>query len=98
MSFNNFTNQQEHSFSETYLEIKPNELLQYVDKFGSILDTQVTVYTEDIGYTFLLNGIKYQTRRYSGCPLFFFHIKHKRQRKQYGKLEILQTNGDMITL
>ena len=33
MSFINFTNQQEHSFGGTYLEIKPNELLKYVDKF-----------------------------------------------------------------
>ncbi len=33
MSFINFTNQQEHSFGGTYLEIKPNELLRYVDKF-----------------------------------------------------------------
>ena len=33
MSFINFTNQQEHSFGGTYLEIRPNELLKYVDKF-----------------------------------------------------------------
>lgn len=33
MSFINFTNQQEHSFGGTYTEMKPNELLRYVDKF-----------------------------------------------------------------
>ena len=33
MSFITFTNQQKHSFGGTYFEIKPNELLKYVDKF-----------------------------------------------------------------
>lgn len=33
MSFINFTNQQKHSFGGTYIEIKSNELLKYVDKF-----------------------------------------------------------------
>ncbi len=33
MSFINFTNQQETFFGGTYIEMKPNELLKYVDKF-----------------------------------------------------------------
>jgi uncharacterized protein YndB with AHSA1/START domain len=33
MSFTNFTNQKGHSFGGTYVEIKPGELLKYVDKF-----------------------------------------------------------------
>jgi uncharacterized protein YndB with AHSA1/START domain len=33
MSFTNFTTKSGHSFSGKYLEMKPNELLRYVDKF-----------------------------------------------------------------
>ena len=33
MSFMNFTNEQEHSFGGTYIEIHPNKLLRYTDKF-----------------------------------------------------------------
>lgn len=33
MSFYNFTTQKSHSFGGRYLEIKPNELLRYSDKF-----------------------------------------------------------------
>jgi uncharacterized protein YndB with AHSA1/START domain len=33
MSFTNFSNQQSHSFGGTYVELKPNELLRYTDKF-----------------------------------------------------------------
>jgi uncharacterized protein YndB with AHSA1/START domain len=33
MSFQNFTTGNGHSFGGTYLEIKPNELLKYTDKF-----------------------------------------------------------------
>lgn len=33
MSFTNFTNNTSHTFGGTYLEIKPNELLRYTDKF-----------------------------------------------------------------
>lgn len=33
MSFLNFTTGNSHSFGGTYLEIKPNELLKYTDKF-----------------------------------------------------------------
>jgi uncharacterized protein YndB with AHSA1/START domain len=33
MSFLNFTNEQKHSWSGTFSEIKPNELLIYKDKF-----------------------------------------------------------------
>jgi len=33
MSFTNFTNGKSHSFGGTYLELKPNELLRYTDKF-----------------------------------------------------------------
>lgn len=33
MSFLNFTNEQKHSWSGTFTEIKPNELLVYKDKF-----------------------------------------------------------------
>ena len=29
----NSTNQQEHSYVGTYIEIKPNEFVKYVDKF-----------------------------------------------------------------
>lgn len=33
MSFTNFTTQHSHSFGGEYLELIPNELLQYTDKF-----------------------------------------------------------------
>ncbi len=33
MSFTNFTTGNSHSFGGTYLELKPGELLRYVDKF-----------------------------------------------------------------
>ena len=33
MSFTNFTTGQSHSFSGTYVELKPNEVLRYTDKF-----------------------------------------------------------------
>lgn len=33
MSFQNFSNGQAHSFGGEYLELKPNELLRYTDRF-----------------------------------------------------------------
>ena len=33
MSFQNFTTGHSHSFGGTYVEMKPNELLKYTDKF-----------------------------------------------------------------
>ena len=33
ISFTNFTNQQTHSFGGEYIEVVPNELLRYTDKF-----------------------------------------------------------------
>src|ERR1051325_10116158 len=33
MSFTNFTTGNGHSFGGTYLELKPNELIRYTDKF-----------------------------------------------------------------
>src|SRR4026207_1083185 len=33
MSFTNFTTGSSHSFGGTYLELKPNELIRYTDKF-----------------------------------------------------------------
>jgi len=33
MSFTNFTTQESHSFGGEYLEVVPNELLRYTDKF-----------------------------------------------------------------
>ena len=33
MSFTNFTTGSSHSFGGKYLELKPNELLRYIDKF-----------------------------------------------------------------
>jgi uncharacterized protein YndB with AHSA1/START domain len=33
MSFTNFTNGKSHSFGGKYLELKPNELLRYTDRF-----------------------------------------------------------------
>jgi len=33
MSFTNFTNGKRHSFGGRYLEMKPNELIRYTDKF-----------------------------------------------------------------
>ncbi|OGB03471.1 MAG: polyketide cyclase [Burkholderiales bacterium RIFCSPHIGHO2_12_FULL_61_11] len=33
MSFTNFTTQHSHSFGGEYLELMPNELLRYIDKF-----------------------------------------------------------------
>ena len=33
MSFTNFTTQNAQSFGGSYIEIKPNELLKYIDKF-----------------------------------------------------------------
>lgn len=35
MSFTNFSTKSTHSFGGTYLEMKPNELLKYIDKFDS---------------------------------------------------------------
>lgn len=35
MSFTNFTNEQNHSWTGTFTEIKPNELLVYKDKFDN---------------------------------------------------------------
>jgi len=35
MSFTNFTTGTSHSFGGTYLELKPNELLRYTDKFDN---------------------------------------------------------------
>ena len=35
MSFQNFSTGNSHSFGGTYLEIKPNELLKYTDKFDA---------------------------------------------------------------
>lgn len=35
MSFTNFTTKSSHSFGGTYLELKPNELLRYTDKFDA---------------------------------------------------------------
>jgi uncharacterized protein YndB with AHSA1/START domain len=56
MSFTNFTSGKSHSFGGEYLELKPNELIRYTDKFddpnmpGQILTTitlkQVSVGTE----------------------------------------------------
>jgi uncharacterized protein YndB with AHSA1/START domain len=34
MSFQNFSTENGHSFSGTYVEVKPNEFLKYTDKFG----------------------------------------------------------------
>ncbi len=33
MSFTNFTTKNSHSFSGKYIELKPNELIKYTDKF-----------------------------------------------------------------
>jgi uncharacterized protein YndB with AHSA1/START domain len=33
MSFTNFTTQKSNSFGGTYLELKPNELIRYTDRF-----------------------------------------------------------------
>src|SRR5690349_5849195 len=33
MSFENFSTGHSHSFGGTYLDVKPNELLKYIDKF-----------------------------------------------------------------
>ncbi len=33
MSFTNFTTEQSHAFGGEYLELKPNELIHYTDKF-----------------------------------------------------------------
>jgi uncharacterized protein YndB with AHSA1/START domain len=33
ISFTNFTTDKSHSFGGTYLELKPNELIRYTDKF-----------------------------------------------------------------
>src|SRR6476469_2021390 len=33
MSFTNFSTGKSHSFGGTYLELKPNELIRYTDKF-----------------------------------------------------------------
>ena len=35
MSFQNFTTGNSHSFGGSYLEVKPNELLKYTDKFDA---------------------------------------------------------------
>ena len=48
MSFTNFTTQQSHSFGGEYLELIPNEFLQYTDKFDDpnlpgVLNVTVTL-------------------------------------------------------
>jgi len=46
MSFTNMTSEKSHSFGRKYLEIKPNELIRYTDKFDDANlpgEMQVTV-------------------------------------------------------
>ncbi|MEY2552079.1 MAG: hypothetical protein QOG12_2223 [Verrucomicrobiota bacterium] len=46
MSFTNFTTGKNHSFGGTYLELRPNELIRYTDKFDDANlpgEMQVTV-------------------------------------------------------
>jgi uncharacterized protein YndB with AHSA1/START domain len=64
MSFTNFSTGQSHSFGGTYLEVKPGELLKYIDKFDDpnmpgempttihfkkvLVGTEITVLQENI--------------------------------------------------
>ena len=54
MSFTNFTSGKSHSFGGEYLELKPNELLRYTDKFddpnmpGEIMTT-ITIKEVSVG-------------------------------------------------
>ena len=54
MSFTNFTTQQSHSFGGEYLELVPNELLRYSDKFDDpnlpgVMQTTVSLKTVSVG-------------------------------------------------
>src|SRR5690606_33694682 len=51
MSFTNFSTGRSHSFSGTYVEIIPNELLRYTDKFDDpnlIGEIQVTIQLKSV--------------------------------------------------
>ena len=53
MSFTNFTTGKSHSFGGRYLEMKPNELIRYTDKFDDPNlpgDMQVTVSLKKVSY------------------------------------------------
>ena len=70
MSFTNFTTQHSHSFGGEYLELIPNELLRYTDKFddpnlpGII---EVTVMLKPVSCGTDLNIVQEGIpRRYSG--------------------------------
>jgi uncharacterized protein YndB with AHSA1/START domain len=46
MSFTNFSTKNSHSFSGKYIELKPNELLKYIDKFDDpnlLGEMQITI-------------------------------------------------------
>ncbi|MDQ6912546.1 MAG: SRPBCC family protein [Verrucomicrobiota bacterium] len=61
MSFTNFTTGKSHSFGGTYLELRPNELIRYTDKFDDANlpgEMQVTITFKDISCGTELNIVQ----------------------------------------
>ena len=61
MSFTNFTTGKSHSFGGTYLELKPNELIRYTDKFDDANlpgEMQVTITLKNISFGTELNIVQ----------------------------------------
>ncbi len=61
MSFTNFTTGESHFFGGTYLELKPNELIRYTDKFDDANlpgEMQVTVTLKEISCGTDLNVVQ----------------------------------------
>ena len=61
MSFTNFTTGNSHSFGGTYLEMKPNELIRYTDKFDDANlpgEMQVTVTLKKVSCGTELNVVQ----------------------------------------
>ena len=61
MSFTNFTNGKSHSFGGKYVELKPNELIRYTDKFDDPNlpgEMQVTVTIKKVSVGTELNVVQ----------------------------------------
>ena len=68
MQFTNFSNGQSHSFGGTYVELKPNELLRYTDRFddpnlpGEMMTT-VTLKAVSCGVELRGSSVRYRARQ-----------------------------------
>ncbi len=61
MSFTNFSTGKSHSFGGTYLELRPNELIRYTDKFDDANlpgEMQVTITLQDVACGTELNIVQ----------------------------------------